>query len=106
MFGGIFACLLLTSVNLYFFSTSLLTPITYDTEERRYYTNNKERLIATPAWTISTGEYEYDMEALVRNKTYCLAILGYGAVTSFIFIFVAMMRSLGKNHFLLMIYIL
>ena len=48
-------------------------------------------------WDISTGEYEIDMEILVNNKTVAFAILGYGAVTSFIFIFVAMMRSLGNS---------
>ena len=52
---------------------------------------------------ILTGEYEIDMKILVNNKTVAFAILGYGAVTSFIFIFVAMMRSLGKTDFLLII---
>ena len=52
------------------------------------------------------GEYEIDMEMLVKHRTVAVGILGYGAVTSFIFIFVAMMRSLGKTHFLLIINIL
>ena len=98
MLGGLFACLLITSVNLFFFSISLLTHITYDTPERRYFNPNEEReMIATPARTISTGEYEYDMEILVKHKTVADGILGYGAVTSFIFIFLAMMRSLGNS---------
>ena len=105
MLGGLLSCGLVTFVNLYFFDTSLWTHITYDKPERRYHDSFDIEKIATPAKSISTGEYEYDMEAFVRNKTYCLAILGYGAVTSFIFIFVAMMRSLGKTHFLLIIYI-
>ena len=49
------------------------------------------------------GYYEFDMEMLVKHKTVAVGILGYGAVTSFIFIFVAMVRSLGKTHFLLII---
>ena len=85
MFAGVFACLLITFVNLYLFSTALLTPITFD--------NGKG--------DIFMGDYEINMEKLKNNKTVALAILGFGAVASFIFIFVAMMRSLGKNHFLL-----
>ena len=98
MLSGLLACVLVTSVNLFFFSTSLLTHITYDTSERLYLDpNDLYYKIATPARTISTGEYEYNMEMLVNNKTVALAILGFGAVTSFIFIFVAMMRSLGNS---------
>ena len=51
------------------------------------------------------GYYEFDMEMLVKHKTVADGILGYGAVTSFIFIFVAMIRSLGKTHLLLIIHI-
>ena len=43
------------------------------------------------------GDYEINMEILINNKMVAFAILGYGAVTSFIFIFVAMMRSLGNS---------
>ena len=89
MLAGVFACLLITFVNLYFFSTALLTPITFD--------NGKG--------DIFMGDYEYDMEKLKNNKTVALAILGFGAVASFIFIFVAMMRSLGKTHFLFIVQI-
>lgn len=96
MLAGMFACLLFTFVNLFFFSTSLLTPITYDTPERRYQYQYK---IATPARTISTGDFEYNIEMLVNNKLVAFAILGFGAVTSFIFIFLAMIRSLGISHF-------
>ena len=92
MLGGLFACGLVTAVNIYFFDTSIWKPITVD-----------GRIVHERVTELFTGEYAYDMEAFLRNITYCLAILGYGAVTSFIFIFVAMMRSLGKTHFLLVI---
>ena len=99
MFAGMFACLMITSVNLFFFSTSLWTPITYDTLERRYFDSMINRFkIATPARPITRGEYEYDMKMLVDNKSVAFAILGYGAVTSFIFIFVATMRNLGGSY--------
>ena len=82
MLAGLSACLLFTLFNLFLSSTALWKPVTID--------NGKG--------DIFTGEYEYDMEMLVNNKTVAFAILGYGAVTSFIFIFIAMMRSLGKNY--------
>ena len=93
MIFGLSACLLITFVNLFFFSTALWTPITRETQERKDNLGN----IARPAETISTGDYEINMEMLVANKTVALAILWYGAVVSFIFIFVAMMRTLGKT---------
>ena len=99
MFSGLFACLLITVVNLYLFSTSLWTPITCDTLERTYFDSTFLRyLIGTPARTIFTEEYEYNMEVLVNNQTVAIAIIGYGGVASFIFIFFAMIRSLGKAH--------
>ena len=95
MFAGIFACLLITFNNLYLFSTTFLwTPITRETEERK----DKLGRLASPAKSIFTGDYEMNEEILANNKTVAFAILGYGAVTSFIFIFVAMIRSLG-THF-------
>ena len=97
MLAGLFSCLLFTLVNIFFFSTSLWTPRTRETEERK----DNWGEIASPAKTITTGEYDINMEILVNNKTVAFAILGYGAVTSFIFIFVAMIKNLGKNHFLL-----
>ena len=84
MLGGLFACGLVTTVNVYFFDTSIWKAITVDYGKGELF----------------MGEYAYDKKAFVRNKSYCLAIIGYGAVTSFIFIFVAMMRSLGKTYFL------
>ena len=93
MLAGLFACLLITFANLFFFSTALLRPITRKAEVEGFGRGKD----------ISTGEYEIDMKILVNNKTVAVAILGYGAVTSFIFIFVAMMRSLGKTDFLLII---
>ena len=51
---------------------------------------------AKHAKILTTGDYVYDMEKLGNNKNVAFAILGYGAVLSCIFIFVAMMRSLGK----------
>ena len=94
MLAGLFACLLITLVNLYFFSTALLTPITRETEEKK----NWWGFIITPAKTIFTGDYEINMDIFVANKTVAFAILGYGALTSFIFIFIAMMRSVVKSH--------
>ena len=91
MIAGLSACLLITFANLYFFSTALLTPIT------------RESTVGTRTFDILTGEYEINMEMLVNNRMVAFAILGYGAVTSLIFIFIAMIRSLGKTHFLLTI---
>ena len=98
MLLGLSACLLITSANIFFFSTAFWTPITYDTPERRYFDSLFSiTKIATPARTITTGFYEFDWETLAKNKTVAFGILGYGAVTSFIFIFLAMMRSLGNT---------
>ena len=95
MLAGLSACLLITLNNLYLFSTTFLwTPITRETEERK----DKLGRLASPAKSIFTGDYEMNEEILANNKTVAFAILGYGAVTSFIFIFVAMIRSLG-THF-------
>ena len=90
MFSGLFSCLLITSVNLYLFSTVLWTPI---------FVNNGK-------WDIFRGEYEMNEKKLMNNKTVAFAIIGYGAVTSVIFIFVAMIRSLGNTFFLMMLNIL
>ena len=101
---GLSACLLITIVNLYLFSTALWTPITYDTLERRYFESLlKVEKIATPSKSIFNGEYEINEKLMVNNKTVAFAILGYGAVTSFIFIFIVMMKSIGKTHFVLLI---
>ena len=116
MLYGLFACLLITFVNLYLFSTSLWTPITYDKMTEREYFDSRlkssfdsllisdsdsrleQKVNETQSRTFSKEEYEYNMEVLVKNKTVALAILGYGAVTSFLFIFIAMIRSLGNTH--------
>ena len=90
---GLCACFFVTTGNLFFFSTTLWTMITYDTEERK----DRWGAIATPARTISSGEYEFNMEILENNKIVAFAIIGFGAVSSSIFIFVAMIRSLGKG---------
>ena len=82
MLAGLSACLLITFANLFFFSTALLRPITRESDNGR--------------WDVPTGEYDIDMTILENNKTVAFAILGYGAVTSFIYIFVAMIRSLGN----------
>ena len=91
MIAGLSACLLITFANFYFFSTALLTPI------------KRESTSGTRTFEILTGEYEINMEMLVNNKMVAFVILGYGAVSSLIFIFVAMIRSLGKPYFLLTI---
>ena len=95
MLSGLIRCLLITFVNLFFFSTALLTPITRETSERKDIWGK----ITTSAKTISTDLYVYDIEILRNNEKVALAILGYGAITSFIFIFIAMMRGLGTNSF-------
>ena len=81
--AGILASLLITSANLFYFSTSLWKPIFVDYGQGDLF----------------MGEYEIDMEMLVKHRIVAIGILGYGAVTSFIFIFVAMMRSLGNQSF-------
>ena len=92
MIAGLSACLLITFANFYFFSTALLTPIT------------RESIGELRNFDILTGEYEINMEMLVNNRMVAFVILGYGAVTSLTFIFIAMIRSLGKTHFLLTIH--
>ena len=102
MLAGLFACLMITFYNLFLFSTALYSPITRHTEERI----DRSGWIASPAKSIFTGEYEIDLKILIKNKMVAIAILGYGAVSSFIFIFIAVIRSLGKTHFRLKINIL
>ena len=102
MSAGLFACLLITFNNLYLFSTALWTPITRETEMRK----DKWGEIVSPAKPIFTGGFEMNEEKLVNNKEVAFVILGYGAVTSFIFIFLAMMRSLGTSCFLLLIFLI
>ena len=85
MLAGLSACLLITFANIYFFSAALLRPISTEIETNF---GNVD---------ILTGEYEIDKKILVNNKTVALAIIGYGAVTSLIFIFIAMIRSLGNT---------
>ena len=96
MFLGLSACLLITIGNLFFFSTVLWTPITRETEEKTYELLG-ENLTAIPSREIRTGEYEIDWEMFLKNKTVAIAMIWYGAVTSVIFIFVTMMRSLGNS---------
>ena len=93
MQSGLSACLLITFVNLFFFSTALWMPITRDTMERKDKWGN----IAKSAKTISTNKYQFDQEILGNNKTVAFAIFWYGAVLSFVFVFVAMIRSLGRS---------
>ena len=101
MLLGLSACLIITLTNFLFFSTVLLTPITRETTEKKYrdiHTDTKYTdWTAIPARTIRTGDYVYNMEILVNNKTVAFVILGYGALTSVIFIFVTVMRSIGNS---------
>ena len=90
MSAGLFASLLVTLFNLFLFSTALWKPIIVD--------NGKGEIFME--------DYEYDLEMLIKNKTAAFVILGFGVVTSFIFIFIAMMRSIGKTYFDLKINIL
>ena len=95
MLSGLSACLLITFVNLFFFSTVFLIPITRETEER--IKKKDVYIFASSAKTISTGDYEIDLEILKNNESVAFAILGYGAIVSIIFIFIAIMKSLGKS---------
>ena len=95
MISGLSACLLITFANLFFFSTALWTPLYRETEDRL----DKKGYEATASRSISTGDYEYDMEKLANNKTVGFAIIGYGAFLSIIFIFVAMVRVIGNKLF-------
>ena len=95
MLSGPFVCLLITFGNLFFFSTAFWIPTHRRQEELRK--DKWDIWIATWEKIISTGQYEYDMETLANNNNVAFGILGYGAVTSFIFIFIAMMRSLGNS---------
>ena len=95
MISGLSACLLITFGNLFFFSTALWTPLYRETEDRL----DKKGYEATASRSISTGDYEYDMEKLANNKTVGFAIIGYGAFLSIIFIFVAMVRVIGNKLF-------
>ena len=93
MIAGLVSCLLITITNLILFSLVLVTPITYES-----YNPNKIRG-RYPYTEITTGRYELKFDKYKNNEIVALAIVGYGAVTSFIFIFVAMIRSLGNQSF-------
>ena len=93
MISGLSACLLITFANLFFFSTALWTPLYRETEDRL----DKKGYEATASRSISTGDYEYDMEKLANNKTVGFAIIGYGAVLSIVLIFIAMVRAIGTS---------
>ena len=69
------------TLHLVLFSTALLTPVTFQDEK---------------GLTFTTGKFEFDMGKLKFNKDYAYVIIGYGAVTSVVFIFIAMIKSLGK----------
>ena len=96
MIAGLFACLLITLANLFFFSTALWTPMYYSTEITR---KDLKGYVATDPRIISTGDYEYDIEKLGNNKMVAFAIIGYGAFLSIIFIFFAMVRAIGNPSF-------
>ena len=95
MISGLSACLLITVVNFFFFSTALWKPITRETKDRA----DNKGYEASSKKIISTGEYDFDMEKLGNNKTVGFAIIGYGALLSIIFIFVAMVRAIGNSSF-------
>ena len=84
MLAGLSACLLITLNNLLYFYFSLWTLISSN--------HGKGDSVF--------GDYEINMEKFIRNKTVAFAIVGYGAVTSITFIFIAMMRNLGITNFL------
>ena len=80
MIPGLFACALFTAANSYFFSTTLWKPVFKDFGKG----------------DIFMADYEFNVEKFVKHRTVALAILGYGALTSVIFIFIGLMRSIGK----------
>ena len=82
MIVGLTFCFLITIVNLAMASTVLWRAVTRQTPNEK---------------TVRTGEYEYDWEMLVDNQRVAGAIIGFGAVLSVIFIFLTMMRSLGRS---------
>ena len=95
MISGLSACFLITVVNFFFFSTALWKPITRETNNRA----DRKGYVASSKKIISTGDYDFDMEKLGNNKTVGFAIIGYGALLSIIFIFVAMVRAIGNSSF-------
>ena len=64
--AGLFACFHVTCCNLFFFSTVLVN-----------------------------FDYEIDWKLLESNKQVPMVILGFGTATSFVFIFIAMIKILG-----------
>ena len=94
MIAGLVSCLLVTITNLILFSSVLVTPITYES----YNPNKKQTYLSNPYAEIFNGEFELTFEKYKNNEIVAFAIVGYGAVTSLIFIFVAMIRSLGKRR--------
>ena len=67
MLAGLFACFYTTCCNLFFFSTVL-----------------------------ATFDYGIDRSVLVSNKEVPMVILGFGTVTSVVFLFIAMIKTIGK----------
>ena len=64
--AGLFACFHVTCCNVFFFSTVLVN-----------------------------FDYEIDWKLLESNKQVPMVILGFGTATSFVFIFIAMIKILG-----------
>ena len=67
MATGLFACFYVTCCNLFFFSTVLVN-----------------------------FDYEINRSLLESNKEVPMAILGFGLVTSVLFLFIAMIKTLGN----------
>ena len=88
MIPGLFACSVFTAANSYCFATTLSKPKTVDYGKGEIFLDDDE----------------LNVEKFVKHRTVALAILGYGAVTSVIFIFIGLMRSIGKDHFIPTIY--
>ena len=66
--AGLFACFHVTCSNLFFFSTVLVD-----------------------------FNYEINWKLLESNKQVPMVILGFGTVTSFVFIFIAMIKIIGSK---------
>ena len=67
MAAGLFACFYVTCCNLFFFSTALVN-----------------------------FDYEINRSLLERNKDVPMVIIGFGTVISVVFLFIAMIKTIGN----------
>ena len=72
MAAGLFACFYVTCCNLFFFSTALVS-----------------------------FDYEINRSLLERNKDVPMVIIGFGTVISVVFLFIAMIKTIGNGIIIL-----